>query len=275
VDLFEKEKARVRPEGEEGYEDKWLFKIRLKSWSHSIRPNQLSQWNERVDKIKLFHTDDKSELIVQFTMPKSVSMATIWPAGMHQCVVFVTSLNISTTGFFWWYVPTFISRFHESITDIETNSTVEIERTPQLKMGWPNQALKQELLQNHMMIVFGFVARATEQQFPVYHRYFGALGLMAKNDIFFQFEHNLVVDFSECFEMALKAYGDWDRDPQSFDGATAGLFQNMTEGEQFVAMIAEARNEVYRSPSTRALGRKSWHFRIRKPFNTRAAYERK
>jgi hypothetical protein len=92
-----------------------------------------------------------------------------------------------------------------------------------------------------MIIVFGFVARATEQQFPVYHRYFGAFGLMAKNDIFFQFEHNLVADFHECFEMALSAYGDWDGDPQSFDGVVSGLFLNMTEGAQFVGMVAEVR----------------------------------
>lgn len=109
-------------------------------------------------------------------------------------------------------------------------STVEIERTPQLKMGWPNQAIKQDLLQNNLAIVFGFVARATEQQFAVYNRYLGVLVLMAKNDMFFQFELNLVVDFSECFEMALRAYGDWDGEPNTFDGVVAGLCEKLTDG---------------------------------------------
>lgn len=40
--------------GRRRYEDKWLFKIRLKSWLHSIRANRLTKWNESIDKIKLF-----------------------------------------------------------------------------------------------------------------------------------------------------------------------------------------------------------------------------
>lgn len=128
INLTNQEMQRTRPDGDEGYEDKWLFKIRLKSWSHSIRPNQLTRWNEHVEKIKLFHTSDKSELIVQFTMPESITMQTMWGAGMHNCVVFVSALNIATNGFFWWYLPAFVSKFYETLTDIESGSTVEIER---------------------------------------------------------------------------------------------------------------------------------------------------
>ena len=50
---------------------------------------------------------------------------------------------------------------------------------------------------------------ADDPQRDAYSRYFRALGVMAKNDIFFQFEHHLVDEFISSFEMALRAYGDW------------------------------------------------------------------
>jgi AbiV family abortive infection protein len=241
AELAKKEMERTRPEGEERHEDKWLFKIRLKSWSHSIRANQLTRWNEGIDKIKLFTTDDRNELIVQFIMPKSVTAQDLWAAGMQQCMVFVTALNIATTGFFWWYLPTFISRFHESIVDLESDNGVDLDRMPQLKIKWPNQALKEDLLLQHLPIVLSFVAMADEPQREAYSRYFRALGVMAKNDIFFQFEHHLVDEFISSFEMALRAYGDWDGDYGSFDATVRKLFKNLTESDQFLGMIAEGR----------------------------------
>lgn len=241
AELAKKEMERVKPEGDDRHDDKWLFKIRLKSWSHSIRANQLTKWNEGIDKIKLFTTDDRHELIVQFIMPKSITFQEIWPAGMQQCMIFVTALNIATSGFFWWYVPTFISRFHESVVDIESNSGIDLDRMPQLKIQWPHQALKEELLLQHLAIVFGFVARANEPQREAYSRYFRALAIMAKNDIFFQFEHHIVDEFVSSFEMALQAYGDWDGNSPTFDGTVTALFKDLTESEQFLAMIAEMR----------------------------------
>jgi AbiV family abortive infection protein len=241
AELSTKEMERTKPTGDERYEDKWLFKIRLKSWSHSIRANQLTKWNESIDKIKLFTTDDRHELIVQFIMPKSVTFQEIWPAGMQQCMIFVTALNIATSGFFWWYVPTFISRFHESIVDVESNSGIDLDRMPQLKIQWPHQALKEELLLQHLAIVFGFVAHANEPQREAYARYFRALAMLAKNDIFFQFEHHLVEEFISSFEMALQAYGDWDGNSATFDGTVTALFKDLTESEQFLTMLTEMR----------------------------------
>jgi AbiV family abortive infection protein len=94
AELRKQEMDRVKPEGVERYEDKWSFKIRLKSWSHSIRANQLIKWNEAIDKIKLATTDDRYELIVQFIMPKSVTAQDLWNAGMQQCMIFVTALGL-------------------------------------------------------------------------------------------------------------------------------------------------------------------------------------
>jgi AbiV family abortive infection protein len=242
AELAKKEMVRVKPEGDDRYIDKWSFKIRLKSWSHSIRANQLTKWNDGVDKIKLFTTDDRNELIVQFTMPKSIMFQDIWSAGMQNCMIFVTALNIATFGFFWWYVPTFISRFHETIIDLDSNNGIDLDRVPQLKIQWPHQALKEEQLLQHLTIVFGFVAGANDPQREAYSRYFRALAMLAKNDIFFQFEHHLVDEFISSFEMALQAYSDWNGNPSAFDEVVTTLFKEMNGGEQLLKMIPDMRS---------------------------------
>jgi hypothetical protein len=65
---------------------------------------------------------------------------------------------------------------------------------------------------------------------------------MAKNDMFFQFEYNLVVNLSECFEMAMNTYGDWDGKPDTFDAAVNAYYGKLPDGEKFIEMVTEVRN---------------------------------
>jgi hypothetical protein len=43
--------------------------------------------------------------------------------------------------------------------------------------------------------------------------------MLAKNDIFGQLEHTIVVGFYEALRSAMTAYGDWDGDVATFEGA--------------------------------------------------------
>jgi hypothetical protein len=104
--------------------------------------------------------------------------------GWQNTYVFVTALNIATLGFFWWYLPEYVSRYFERIRDVEHDSEVVVDRIPMLKIGWPHQALKSEDL-NNVSVVYGFAAHADQPQFEALNRYFRNLGLMAKNDISF------------------------------------------------------------------------------------------
>ena len=244
MEIAQFEMQRQKPEEKEKFDDKWKLRIRLKSWSHSIRPNQLTGWNKGIDKIKLIHTTDRSELIVEFTIGKNILLGDLWNMGMQSVLIFVSALNISTGGFFWWYFPTFTSRYYESITDLETNHQVVIERVPELRISWGHMALKADDLLQQMPMVFGFVAKASEPEQAFYHRYFGMLGMMAKNDIFFQFEHDLVVGFTECFELALKSYNDWDGDAATYEAAVTAVFTPFTDSAEFMRMLKEVASAV-------------------------------
>jgi hypothetical protein len=227
-ELREQEMNRVPPEDEEGHEDKFVLKIRLKSWSHSIRPNQVNEWNEGMDKIKLFPAgENRKELIVQFTMPKLIQGQLIWHAGLENSMIFVAALNIATMGFFWWYVPTFTSRFYESLYDVEKKTDLIVERSPELMVSWGHQAMKTKDY-NFVGGVYGFIAkeRSDPQKAFVFGTYTKILGLMAKNDIFGQFEPMLLLEFVNLLRAAFFAYGDWCGKDEAFNAALEAVFQS-------------------------------------------------
>jgi hypothetical protein len=207
MELTNLEMKRVPAQGEEGWEDKFEIKIRLKAWSHSIRQNQFKEWNAGIDKIKLASGSDRNEVVVTLLLPKRVATQDIWNMGWQNTYVFVTALNIATMGFFWWYLPEYISRYFEKVRDIEHESDVLLDRVPMLKIEWPRKALKAPDL-NNFSIVYSFIAQANQQQFESTHRYFRTLGLMAKNDIFYQFEPNIFTEFMSALKDAMQAYSD-------------------------------------------------------------------
>jgi len=216
--LLQQELQRTEPGEEEGNKSKWEMKIRLRSWSHSIRPGPLNPWNKGSKWIKLFPTADKNELLVQFTLQKKIPIEGLWHGGWHVSYLFVISLNIGTCGYFWWYLPTFVSRFYEEIVDLEVESRLQIEGNLRLVVSWGHQALKEPQL-NNVAVVFGHVARLAPNQRIAYDRYFRGLSLLAKNDMFCQFEERILVEFSESFRAGLEAYGDWDGATETFAAA--------------------------------------------------------
>ncbi len=238
IELTNFEMKRVPVSGDEGWENKFEVKIRLKSWSHSIRQNQFTEWNKGIEKIKLTGGSDRNELIVTLLLPKRVATQDLWNMGWQNTYVFVTALNIATLGFFWWYLPEYVSRYFERIRDVEHDSEVVVDRIPMLKIGWPHQALKSEDLKN-VSIVYGFAAHASQQQFEALHRYFRNLGLMAKNDIFFQFEPTIAVEFIMALKDEMRAYGDWDGAPETAEASITAFFEGIPAAPEFIIVIEE------------------------------------
>jgi len=238
MELTNLEMKRVPTKGEEGWQDKFEIKIRLKSWSHSIRQNQFKEWNNGIEKIKLNSGSDRNELVVTLLIPKRVATQDLWNMGWQNAYVFISALNLGTMGFFWWYVPEYISRYFERIRDLEHDSEVLVDRVPMLKVVWPHQALKVPDLHN-VSIVFSFIGQADQKQFEATHRYFRTLGLIAKNDIFYQFEPTIFMEFMGALKDALLAYGDWNGKPESANAAIIGFFEAGPASAEFTAMVRD------------------------------------
>jgi AbiV family abortive infection protein len=236
IELTNQEMRRVPPKGEAGWKDKFEIRIRLRSWSHSIRANQLKDWNAGIEKIKLATTNDRNELMVTMTVPLRVQALDIWNMAFQQAFVFVTAMNIGTTGFFWWYLPQFVSSFFEKIRDIEHDADIDVRRTPELRLSWGHLALKSSDL-NNVGIIIPWIARSNQEQIEPFQRYFRALALMAKNDIFFQFEPNIVTEFVGALKDAMRSNGDWDGKEETYEAAIDALFKPVST--EFVQTVKE------------------------------------
>ena len=238
IELTNLEMKRVSAQGEKRWENKFEVKIRLKSTSHSIRQNQFKDWNNGVDTIKLNGGSDRNELVVTMLVPKLVATQELWNKGWQNTFVFVTALNIATMGFFWWYTPEYISRYFDRIRDIENECELEVDRIPMLKIVWPHQALKSPDL-NEISVVLSFIGQADQKQFESTHRYFRNLGLMAKNDIFYQFEPTIFIEFILALRDAMQAYGDWDGMPEAAEASIIGFFESVPATLEFITMVRD------------------------------------
>jgi AbiV family abortive infection protein len=233
-ELAEKELRRDKPNETQADEPKWLVKIRLKSSTHSIRPKALGVWNQHIDKIKLHNTPDKRELLVHFTIPKSTPLQALWHSGETISRLFVIALNIGSLGFFWWYLPSFVSKYYDKIMDLENNAEVILERNPPLVVNLKSRALKAPDLINVSVILSLLMHANSDPQQEPYRHYFRALSLLAKNDIFVEFGLNIIVEFYESLRAGLAAYGEWDGAPETFDAAAGKVFEELKYPSDFV-----------------------------------------
>jgi AbiV family abortive infection protein len=229
-ELLQKELQRIEAIHGTPRKPKWRLKMRFHTSTHSIRPKSIVEWNKGSEWIKLFTTSNKHELLVQFTLTSDVPVQAVWQAGLQFSTMFLVALNIGTVGFFWWYVPTFVAKYYEELFDLENQTTLAAERNPPLRIPVKREALKHA----HLLragLVFAHMISATGQQHLAYGHYSQALSLLGKNDIFGQFEANILVKFGEAFRAGLIAYGDWDGAAETFGAAADAVLSTWNSPE--------------------------------------------
>jgi len=226
-EMMEKEINRLAPTGALANKPKWRLKIKLHTLSHSIRHKELNAWNEQVKWVKLYPTTDKSELLVEFLLPAKIPVNELWQNGIQMCSMFAVSLNIATVGYFWWYLPEFVSTYYEEMVDLETKARLEVGYKEPVMMNWKRTTLKASQLQTAGMILTHLMMWATKEQSLAYSRYMQAIALLSKNDVFGDFSGQALVHFAYAFRMALESYGDWDGVPENFEQAKVAVVENI------------------------------------------------
>lgn len=207
----ERELRRPEPSEDEALEPKWKLKVRFHTNSHSIRPKALNWWNGVSDWIKLASAGDKkNELIAEFALPKAVSLDSLWWAGWGASRKFVVALNIASMGYFWWYVPEHVSRFYETLVDVETSDRLSVERSPILRLDWHRDALTEEDLKRAALCMGMLPGPRPEEKHEPFDHYIAGLAFLSKNDIHMQFERSAFEQFYKALKSGMRVYGDWD-----------------------------------------------------------------
>jgi AbiV family abortive infection protein len=234
-ELMEKEINRLAPTGVLANKPKWRLKIKLLTLSHSIRHKELNTWNDRVKWIKLHPTTDKTELLAEFLLPAKIPVTELWQTGIQMCSMFAVSLNIATVGYFWWYLPEFVSTFYEEMIDLETKTRLGVDYKSPVMMNWKRTALKASQLNVAGMIMTYLTMWATPEQSLAYSRYMHGIAQLSKNDVFGDFTGQAFVDFAYTFRMALRGYGDWDGVPENFEQAAVSVLEKLWDKTEIIA----------------------------------------
>jgi AbiV family abortive infection protein len=221
-ELLAKELGLNAPEASERPKPKWRVKVRLHTSSHSIRPKVVKAWNKTVEAIKLHTTDNKDELLLEFVLQKGIPVQALWNAGWYSAFTFVCAVNMATRGFFWWYLPKHVSRFYEEVRDLENKAQVSVDRSPELKIDWGHLALQETDL-TATALMYGYLIQCGPERRQGLEHYFRGLSMIAKNDIFLQFEPHAFMEFYLGLKEEFRRSGDWDGVAPFLDVAADGL----------------------------------------------------
>jgi len=205
---LQKEMARGFTEGEEGQQEKWELKIRLFSQSHSIRPKPLNLWNNKVTWIKLYPVNGKkNHLDAILKIPSFIPIQAVYYVGYGYSSLLLAALNITSGGLFWWHEPKNLSTFYESLVDKENQMTGKIGRSPELKLGWPPAVLDEATL-NQVISAFAMMPQPYDppEKSEALNHYMGGIALLAKTDVFIQFEVQAYGAFLTAAKTALRLY---------------------------------------------------------------------
>ena len=138
-----------------------------------------------MDWIKLVPVSSKKDqLIIEFILRDNVPAEGLWFFGWGLARHLVVALNIGTMGFWWWRMPEQISRYYESIEDLETRRRLGIERSPSLKIDWgENRALTEQDLERVASCFVALPGPDRRDQHAAYNHYIGGLTFLSLNDI--------------------------------------------------------------------------------------------
>jgi AbiV family abortive infection protein len=244
----EEELKRSRDLPGRGTKAKWKIRVRILSASHSIRPKALAAWNKQVEWIKLVALG-KKELIFELILKDNVSVEGLWWFGWGLARHFVVALNIGTMGFWWWRLPEQISRYYESIEDLEKKGMKTfVERSPALTIDWgANRVLTAEDLQRVAACMAALPGPHQRDRHKAYNHYIGGLTFLSLNDIHWQCESNVFGNFLECLKAMMEDAGDWKPETSVKDAVLKFLdemFPGMEERSRIAELCArfEAKN---------------------------------
>lgn len=231
AELLKRELEREEPSEKEKLKPKWKVRIRLYSDSHSIRQGPLTSWNKRVDFIKLLRVDART-LLVDFTMPSGLHVNGVYAAGYSIAARIIASLNIGSFGLFYWYMPSFLARYYDHVTDLENDRNLDMDMKSDTSIDWGKKRAWTDEDLSKCALVFNLIARFDKPQLEAVDHYLRGLGLLCKSDMFVHLSHGAVHAFYIALKTIMRCDAEWDgKEPftAAADRALPKVFADMKD----------------------------------------------
>jgi AbiV family abortive infection protein len=210
---------------------KWRIKVRLFTRYLTVRAKVLNYWNDRVPFAQLRYSKPQ-ELLLEIELSERILVQNVWNTTLSAIQKLFVMLNIGTRELVWYELPRAVSRFYESLEDLDAPKGMGIDLARSDVPGREHQRALNEgdlRVALHCFLVFSRLPNAEAE--PIFKPYLGGLMFLAKSDVFFQIEHQAREEFITAVRAACAHYDGWD--PRGQVSLRAALDASLTSvGDQ-------------------------------------------
>ena len=223
-DLLKAELARPAAKKGEA-KPKWRANSVVYSPSHSLRSKVLAQWNEKMDWIKLLWTGKKDEFTVQITLHDNEPLPTLPGRLISLAKLTVACLNMGTIGYFWFERSGFERKMFKEVVDLEGNKPMSMEGGQSFWETGRTVALTNEHIDHALHCMMAYAPLPEAEAEPIFSPYFHGLALIAKSDLFYNFDQLARRAFCDSLCGALRHFGGWSGKNEDFEASFHAGFQ--------------------------------------------------
>lgn len=220
---------------------RWRANATVYTPSHSLRPKVLARWNDQIKPVQLLWSGKKDHLTLQITLNDNEPLPSVFGRLTSLAKLVVACLNIGSIGYFWFERPGFERKMFKDVNDIELGRPMEIKRGESFWGNGRAVRLTEEHIDHAMRCMMAFAPLPEAEAEPIFMPYFHGLALIAKSDLFYNFDNLARHAFVASLAGALRRYGDWsgrfEDFETSFHSEFAQIMPERTHRDQMFKML--------------------------------------
>jgi AbiV family abortive infection protein len=198
---------------------RWRANAIVYTPSHSLRPKVLAKWNDKLEAVKLIWSGKKDQFTLQITLRDNEPLPALPGRVISLAKLAVACLNIGTIGYFWFERSGFERKMFKDVRDLESNQPMTIEGGKSFWGDGRAVALTGEHIDHAMHCMMAFAPLPEVQAEPIFMPYYHGLALIAKSDVFYNFDLLARRAFCGSLAGALRRYGGWSGKPEDFEAS--------------------------------------------------------
>jgi AbiV family abortive infection protein len=236
------ELARVPKQGNER-KPKWKVAVKVRTPSHTIRPKPLNALNSGMQWLKFKHVGKNDELLLEMTFPDSILLKDLYGVGLSFSKLCIAALNMGSAGLFWYELPRHVSRYYESIRDLDSPQLhISMER-PWAFDERKRTVLEEKNLHHAMRCITVFSRMRDEEAAPIFGPYLHGLLLISKSDIHLSLEQQAHEAFVKALHHGMKHFGDWDGDVDTKSSSLHSVFRGVVPEQEHRERLFDALSD--------------------------------
>ncbi|WP_167397651.1 AbiV family abortive infection protein [Sphingomonas faeni] len=218
---------------------KWRASTTVYSSSHSLRPKVLQHWNKNIDVVQLIWTGKKNQFTVQVNLNDNLPLPTLAARAVSLAKLVTACLNIGSIGYFWFQQSGFERRMFDEVRDLENNRRIDFEPKCSFWDDSKAVALTDEHIDHATRCMMAFAPLSEEDAQSIFRPYYDGLALMAKSDIFYDFDTTARRAFTGSLAGAFAKYENWNGKDEDFRACYTKAFEPIIKAE-------EDRNQMFK-----------------------------